>query len=150
MMTHEERLTRAIEFNKQFVASRKAAQIATRDLIRTDSLDPEEVEQLVEVYPAFEAGKAYAVGDIIRHSGKLYKVVQAHTSQADWTPDSTQALFTPAIPVGTIAEWKQPTGAHDAYMTGDRVTFNGKTYESLIDDNTWSPATYPAGWKEII
>jgi hypothetical protein len=148
-MTHDERLAKVVEFNKQFVASRKAAQIATRDLIKTEALDPEEIAQLVEVYPAFEVGKAYAVGDILRYDGKLYKVVQAHTSQADWTPDKTPALFTPAIPVGTIAEWKQPTGAHDAYKIGDRVTCNGKTYESLIDVNTWSPATYPAGWKEI-
>ena len=46
-------------------------------------------------------------------------------------------------------EWKQPTGAHDAYNKGDRVVYNGKVYESLIDGNTWSPDTYPAGWKEV-
>lgn len=47
-------------------------------------------------------------------------------------------------------EWVQPTGAHDAYSTGDKVTFNGKHYTSLIDGNVWSPDTYPAGWEEAV
>jgi len=148
-MTHEERLAKAVEFNRQFVASRKAAQIATRDLIKTEALAPEEIEQLASVYPAFTAGTAYQIGDIVQYTGKLYKVVQAHTSQADWTPESTPALFTPAIPVGTVAPWVQPTGAQDAYKIGDRVTFEGKTYESTIDANVWSPTAYPAGWTEV-
>lgn len=47
------------------------------------------------------------------------------------------------------AEWVAPTGAHDAYQTGDQVTYEGVTYESVIDSNTWSPADYPAGWKQL-
>lgn len=46
-----------------------------------------------------------------------------------------------------VQPWVQPTGAHDAYKKGDRVTFNGETYESVIDANVWSPSAYPAGWK---
>ena len=86
---------------------------------------------------------------IIQHAGKLYKILQAHTSQADWIPESTPALYTPVIPVGAIEEWKQPTGAHDAYSIGDRVLFDGSTYESVINANVWSPAEYPAGWSLV-
>lgn len=49
----------------------------------------------------------------------------------------------------TPEEFKQPTGAHDAYMKGDMVVYNGKTYKSLIDNNVWSPDTYPNGWEVI-
>lgn len=49
----------------------------------------------------------------------------------------------------TYPEFVQPTGAHDAYKKGDRVTYNGKVYESLIDANVYSPDTYPAGWQEV-
>lgn len=52
------------------------------------------------------------------------------------------------VPV-TYPEWVQPLGAHDAYQVGDRVTFEGKIYESTIAANVWSPAVYPAGWTEI-
>lgn len=148
-MTYKERLAKAIEFNKQFVSSKVAAQIATRDLIKTDILSAEEIGQLVDLYPKFSPGVIYGLGDIIQYEGLLYKVVQAHTSQADWTPDIVPALFTPAIPIGTIAPFVQPTGAQDAYHIGDVVTFEGKTYESLIDANVWSPTGYPAGWQEV-
>lgn len=148
-MTHEERLAKAVEFNRQFVASKKAAQIATRDLIKTDALAPEELEQLVSLYPGFAPGTAYKIGDVIQYGGALYKVIQAHTSQADWTPDSTPALFTAAAPAGTIPEFVQPTGAHDAYDTGDKVIFNGVVYESLVDGNAFSPTAYPPNWKAV-
>ena len=46
-------------------------------------------------------------------------------------------------------EWVQPTGAHDAYNTGDKVTFNGRHYTSKIDGNTWSPEAYPDGWEAV-
>ena len=44
-------------------------------------------------------------------------------------------------------DFVQPTGAHDAYQTGDIVKYNGQLYESTIDNNVWSPDTYPQGWK---
>ena len=77
----------------------------------------------------------------------LYRVVQAHTSQVDWTPDKTPALFV-VVSLDEWPEFVQPTGAHDAYKKGDKVTFEGKHYISLIDANVYSPAAYPAGWKE--
>ena len=77
----------------------------------------------------------------------LYRVIQAHTSQADWTPDVTPALFV-VVSLDEWPEFVQPTGVHDAYNKGDKVTFNGKHYISLIDANVYSPAAYPAGWQE--
>lgn len=50
---------------------------------------------------------------------------------------------------GATPEWVQPTGAHDAYQTGDHVMFEGAEYVSLIDANTWSPTAYPQGWEKI-
>lgn len=82
---------------------------------------------------------------------QLYKVVQAHTSQEDWKPDATPALYT-AIGLNLAGHpmWSKPTGAHDAYNKGDIVSYNEKLYRSLIDGNTWSPEEYPAGWEEYI
>ena len=99
------------------------------------------------IYPAWEIGTAYAVNDRRRYGANLYKCVQAHTSQADWTPDATPALWV-KVSVEEWPEFVQPTGAHDAYNTGNKVTYNGKRYVSLIDANVYSPDAYPAGWEE--
>lgn len=148
-MTHEERMALAIRFNKERAANRASGQIATRKMIKADELSPEEMGQLVDIYPEWKPGVTVAVGELLGHNDALYEVIQAHTTQADWAPDIVPALFKSFAPVGVIPEWKQPTGAHDAYQTGDKVTFQGGTYESLINANTWSPATYPAGWKAV-
>lgn len=149
MLTHEERLQRAIAFNQERAASRTAGQIATRNLIKTSELTPEEMAPLVGIYPAWAPDTNYKVGDIVSYHGVLYETVQAHTSQADWTPDTVPALFKSHAPAGVIPQWVQPTGGHDAYNIGDKVTFEGQVYESLIDANTWNPVAYPAGWKEV-
>lgn len=80
----------------------------------------------------------------------LYKCVQAHTSQLDWSPSLTPALWTKIALDGEIPIWVQPTGAQDAYQTGDKVyypTENDTIYTSLIDANVWNPDSYPAGWE---
>ena len=107
-------------------------------------------EQGLELIALFEPWglKAYAVGDRVRHGDKLDKCVQAHTAQDSWTPDATPALWTP-ISVEEYPLWVQPTGAQDTYMTGDKVTFEGKRYTSVIDNNTWSPVDYSQGWREV-
>ena len=97
----------------------------------------------------YEVGKYYKIGDTFTYAGDYYKVIQAHTSQLSWVPSTTASLYTKITAPATIAAWKQPTGSTDAYKKGDKVTFNGSTYESLIDANVWSPATYPAGWKKL-
>ena len=110
-------------------------------------LDDAAALDAMAIYPAWEIGKAYAVNDRMRYGANLYKCVQAHTSQADWTPDATPALWV-KVSVEEWPEFVQPTGAHDAYNTGDKVTYNGKRYVSLIDANVYSPGDYPAGWEE--
>lgn len=99
---------------------------------------------LIELFPAYKVGMAYAVGDRIRYGGKLYRVVQAHTSQADWAPDGTPALYT-EVSVEEWPEWRQPAGAHDAYPLGAKVTHNGKRWTSTADANVWEPGVY--GWE---
>ena len=101
----------------------------------------------VELFPAWEAGNAYATDDRVRYNGKLYKCVQAHTGQEDWTPDAAQALWV-AVSVDAWPEWVQPTGAHDAYNTGDKVSYHGKPYICTADANVYAPGVY--GWEEAI
>ena len=91
-------------------------------------------------------GVFYAVGTLLQYGGKLYRVVQAHVSQSDWSPDKVPALFT-EVSVEEFPEWKQPTGAQDAYNTGDKVSHNSKHWISTIDNNVWEPGAY--GWNEI-
>ena len=111
------------------------------------SLTDEDALQAVELFPQWVVAHAYVVGERLQYNGVLYRVVQAHTSQADWTPDITPALFV-VVSLDEWPEFVQPTGVHDAYNKGDKVTFNGKHYISLIDANVYSPAVYPAGWQE--
>ena len=111
------------------------------------SLTDEDALQAVELFPQWVVEHAYVVGERLQYNGVLYRVVQAHTSQADWTPDITPALFV-VVSLDEWPEFVQPTGAHDAYNKGDKVTFEGKHYISLIDGNVYSPAAYPAGWQE--
>ena len=111
------------------------------------SLTDEDALQAVELFPQWVTGHAYVVDERLQYDGVLYRVVQAHTSQADWTPDKTPALFV-VVSLDEWPEFVQPTGAHDAYNKGDKVMFEGKHYISLIDGNVYSPAAYPAGWQE--
>ena len=121
------------------------------------SLDDEKAMEVATIYDPWMVGKAYSVGEFVTYGvngvgdPQLYKVVQAHTSQADWTPDATASLF---VAIGLDEQgypvWSQPTGAHDAYNKGDIVDYNGTLYESLIDGNVYSPDAYPAGWMEVV
>jgi hypothetical protein len=123
----------------------KAQKLAVKSLIQNDSLSTEEIIELAPLFPAYEVGKVYKIGDIFTYKRSLYEVIQAHTSQADWLPDSTPSLYKNHTPKGEIEDWRQPLGAHDAYRAGDVVTYNGNTYTSLIDNNVWIPDQY--GWE---
>ena len=104
-----------------------------------------------EFYDIWAVGVLYPVGRYITHNDILYKVLTEHASQTDWTPDVSPSLFAKVLtdPTGeTIPEWVQPDSTN-AYMTGDKVTYEGVVYESTMDNNIWSPADYPAGWKVI-
>jgi hypothetical protein len=117
------------------------------------TLTEEQALVCIHLYRPWEVGKVYAVGDYLTYGQngvgdpQLYKVVQVHTSQADWTPDTVPALYDAiGLDDSGYPVWAQPTGAHDAYNKGDVVNYNGVLYESLIDGNTYSPDGYPAGW----
>ena len=118
-------------------------------------LTDEQALEMPLLFPKWQAGKEYVVGDRVLYLGTLYKVIQAHTSQYGWEPDITPSLFAKNLIVKDddgeqvdIPEWEQP-GSTNPYMKGDKVRFEGKVYQSLIDNNVWSPAAYPQGWEEV-
>ena len=120
------------------------------------TLSAEEAMEIATVYDAWQVGKAYTVGEYLTYGTnavgdpQLYKVVQAHTSQADWTPDMVASLYDP---IGLDADgypvWSQPSGAHDAYNIGDIVDYNGVLYESKINGNTITPGTDDRYWARF-
>lgn len=111
-----------------------------------DAATDETALEAVDIYPAWRTDTAYTVDERIAYNGLLYRCVQAHTSQAGWSPDLTPALWT-RVSVEEWPEWVQPTGAQDAYMAGDKVSHNGKHWQSIVDNNTWEPGVY--GWTEV-
>lgn len=120
----------------------------------TATLTNEQALEIPSVYPVWEIGKAYIVDDILSYGTnsvgdpQLYRVVQAHTSQEGWTPDSVPALYDAfGLDEQGYPIWSQPSGAHDAYNTGDIVDYNGTLYISTIDGNVWAPDAYPDGWQ---
>ena len=124
-----------------------------RDVIlkAMQSVDDTTAVENSTLFPEWEEGVTYTKGFKVRYDGILYKVLQTHDSQSTWTPTDAPSLFAKIlIPDETsIPEWEQPDSTN-AYMTGDKVIYNGLVYESLIDNNVWSPDAYPAGWKQII
>lgn len=116
------------------------------------SLSDEKAMEVATIYDPWAEGKAYTVGDFLIHGEnsvgdpQLYKVAQAHTSLADWTPDVTPALY---VAIGLDERgypvWSQPTGAHDAYNKGDIVDCEGVLWISEVDGNVWKPGV--SGWK---
>lgn len=108
------------------------------------SLPDEDALEAVELFPAWAAGVDYAVQERIRYDGTLYRCEQAHTSQTGWEPPNVPALWT-AVSLDEWPEWVQPTGAQDAYQTGDKVTHNETHWISTVDANVWEPGVY--GWE---
>lgn len=122
------------------------------------SLEDDAALEVAYVYDEWVVGKAYTTkSGYIRYGvngvgdPQLYKVAQDHTSQADWTPDKTPALYTAVgLDDSGYPVWSQPTGAHDAYNEGDIVNYNGTLYVSKIKGNVYSPDEYPDGWEIYI
>lgn len=114
------------------------------------SLDDTDALEAVEFFPLWKADTAYILGERIRYEEKLYRCEQAHTSQTGWEPPNVQALWTEVAKPGEIPVWRQPTGAQDAYMTGDKVHYpdaDGPVYISTMDYNTYAPGVY--GWELV-
>ena len=110
------------------------------------NVDDETALDHIEAFPKWEVGKEYKKDERVRYNEVLYKVLQDHTSQADWTPDVAVSLFV-KVSIEEYPEWVQPTGSHDAYMKGDKVSHIEKHWESEIDANVYEPSVY--GWKEV-
>lgn len=128
---------------------RKALQMLAQGL--TD----EQALEVTTLYPKYKIGTIYKEGEFFTYGEnsvgdpQLYKVVQEHTSQEDWTPDTATSLY---VAIGLNDNgypiWSRPTGSHDAYEIGEIVDFEGKLYKSLINGNVYSPTEYPDGWEE--
>lgn len=139
--------------NQHLTETNQALKMAVSHIFTAD-----ESKAYINTYQEYQPNHLYGQGEIFRYEGKLYITTQSHTSQADWKPDATPALYIPFEVVGKseggdahkpITDFKQPTGAHDAYKIGDKVRYQGKVYECLVDNCTYSPSGYPEGWKEI-
>lgn len=114
------------------------------------SLPDEDALECATLFEAWAPGVYVEAGARLEYGGKLYKCVQAHTTAAEWPPDSTPSLWTAVAKPGEIPVWRQPTGAQDAYMTGDKVHYpekNDPVWVSTVDNNTWAPGVY--GWEEV-
>ena len=125
-----------------------ASSIAFVVLAETGAIDEETATEHTDLFSPWAEGTSYQIGNIRSYNNTLYRCVQAHTSQGGWTPDAVPALWTKiGDPAEEFPEWSQPVGAHDAYHIGDKVSFGGKHWESIIDANVWQPGVY--GWQEV-
>ena len=115
--------------------------------INTLTVDDNTALRMVEFYPEWTTDTDYATGFKVQYGGTLYKCLTAHASQADWTPDASPSLWAKVLipDPDVIPEWEQPDSTNP-YMQGDKVTHNGKTWVSDVDNNVWEPGVY--GWAE--
>lgn len=113
-----------------------------------EELTDEEALEVAALYPtwASKIGQPVTAGERLWYDTKLYKVIQAHTVQEEWTPDITPALFV-EVSIEEWPAWVQPTGAQDAYMSGDKVTHNDLHWECTVDYNVYEPGVY--GWTQL-
>ena len=147
------------EIEKKIEEQDKAQKTILETIILSKDLSEDQKKNILNQYDEWEVGVGYKAGQKVKYNGKVFEVVQSHTSQADWTPESTPALFKEYLnteikhedgsTTEVISEWKQPLGAHDAYKQGDKVSFNGKVYKSKNDGNVHSPEAYPQGWELV-
>ena len=116
-------------------------------VLRTKAADEQAIDAAA-VYPTWREGVAYVTGERVRYNEILYKILQDHTSQTTWTPESAPSLFAKVLisDPETIPEWTQPDSTNP-YQTGDKVTHNGATWISTIDNNVWEPGVY--GWTKV-
>ena len=111
-------------------------------------LDDDHAAKNAELFPMWETGVQYEVGDRRRYDGNLWKCLKAHKSQANWKPSDASSLWAKVLipDPSVIPEWEQPLSTNP-YMKGDKVTHNGKTWVSDVDNNVWEPGV--ACWTEI-
>lgn len=120
--------------------------------VQAANLTDEKAMEIADLYPEWVVKKAYAADEIVKYGvnsdgeTQLYKVIQAHTSQADWTPDTAASLYKKiGFTEDGVSIWTQPLGSTDAYMKGDIVSFENQLWISTVDNNVWQPGIY--GWE---
>lgn len=149
-------LTELLERVEKVVAKQDEQDGKIGKILTYSSMSEEDKSDLVKDIKVWIVGESLKVGDLRRVGNIAYEVIQPHTTQADWRPEGTPALYKVHIPTKNeegeevIPDFKQPTGAHDVYNVGDKVIYEGKIYESVIDNNSFSPTDYAQGWKEIV
>lgn len=111
-------------------------------------LTDEQALTVTALYPQWSDSADYTAGQRVRYDGTLYKCLQAHSAQETWTPSAAPSLWAKVLtdPSGAILPWEQPDSTNP-YAKGDKVTHNGKTWESTVDSNVWEPGVY--GWQEV-
>lgn len=145
----DENITESLDNGVTEIRNREQTLIKLGKII-ANSINDETALDVKDLYDDWSEGKNYKVGKYLNHKGVLYKVLTDHTSQPDWSPDKSPSLFANVLTSldGTPKEWFQPDSTNP-YMTGDKVIFEGVVYESIIDNNIWSPSAYPQGWKVV-
>lgn len=124
--------------------STQAEELSDEDALDVAALFPTWVSKLADPVSG-KPNEQVNVGERLWYNEKLYKVIQQHVVQSDWAPDIATSLFT-EVSILEWPEWVQPTGAQDAYMTGDKVSHNNKHWVSTVDANVWEPGIY--GWED--
>lgn len=129
---------------KEAAGYRQAIEVAA------ESYDDETASTYPNLYPEWKdlIGQNIEVDKRVRHEGILYKCLQEHTAQSTWNPADAPSLFSKVLipDENVIPEWEQPDSTNP-YMMGDKVTHNGKTWESTTDNNVWEPGVY--GWETV-
>ena len=123
----------------------KAQAVRTVLNLATSFLNDDQAETVTILFEEWQTDTKYEVGDRRQYNGLLYRCIQGHTSQSDWAPDKTPALWV-RTSTEEWPEWIQPTGAHDAYEIGAKVSHNEKHWISIVDANIWEPGVF--GWNE--
>lgn len=136
-----------IDAGKEIEKIDLAGSITFVTLAEAGSIDAETAGEHTALFEVWVSPKDYKTGQIRQYNGLLYRCVQDHASQADWTPDTAVSLWVSiADPTEEWPEWSQPVGAHDAYAAGDKVSHSGKHWVSNLNGNVWEPGVY--GWTE--
>lgn len=125
-----------------------AASIVFTVMAETGQIDDTTAAENASQFAEWAYPVAYKAGAIRLHAGRLYRCVQDHTSQENWTPDAAASLWAEiADPSEEWPKWAQPIGAHDAYSAGAKVSHSEKKWTSDLDNNVWEPGVY--GWTEV-
>lgn len=151
-LTADERAARPTQMHariKSLESDAPALSIAFVTMAQNEMIDAVTAGEHMDMFAEWTQDVDYSVKAIVRYNGKLYRCNQAHRSQSDWTPDVSASLWTSiADPAEEWPEWSQPIGAHDAYMSGDKVTHNLQHWTSTVDNNVWEPGVY--GWESVL